>query len=39
MSREVARGALTEPAWALAYTWDIVLRGREATPFEALKEG
>jgi protocatechuate 3,4-dioxygenase beta subunit len=25
---------LTEPEWALAYTWDIVLRGREATPFE-----
>ena len=26
--------ALTEPEWALAYTWDIVLRGREATPVE-----
>jgi protocatechuate 3,4-dioxygenase beta subunit len=25
---------LTEPEWALAYTWDIVLRGRETTPFE-----
>jgi protocatechuate 3,4-dioxygenase beta subunit len=25
---------LTEPEWALAYTWDIVLRGREATVFE-----
>jgi protocatechuate 3,4-dioxygenase beta subunit len=24
----------TEPEWALGYTWDIVLRGREATPFE-----
>ncbi len=24
----------TQPAWALAYEWDIVLRGREATPFE-----
>jgi protocatechuate 3,4-dioxygenase beta subunit len=24
----------TEPEWALAYTWDIVLRGTEATPFE-----
>jgi protocatechuate 3,4-dioxygenase beta subunit len=24
----------TEPEWALAYTWDIVLRGSEATPFE-----
>ena len=25
----------TEPDWALAYTWDIVLRGRTATVFEA----
>jgi protocatechuate 3,4-dioxygenase, beta subunit len=24
----------TEPEWALAYRFDIVLRGREATPFE-----
>jgi protocatechuate 3,4-dioxygenase beta subunit len=24
----------TVPEWALAYTWDIVLRGREQTPFE-----
>jgi protocatechuate 3,4-dioxygenase beta subunit len=24
----------TEPEWALAYRWDIVLRGREATPLE-----
>jgi protocatechuate 3,4-dioxygenase beta subunit len=24
----------TEPAWALAYEFDIVLRGRDATPFE-----
>ena len=24
----------TVPEWALAYRWDIVLRGREATPFE-----
>jgi protocatechuate 3,4-dioxygenase beta subunit len=24
----------TEPDWALAYRWDIVLRGREATPLE-----
>jgi protocatechuate 3,4-dioxygenase, beta subunit len=24
----------TMPEWALAYHWDIVLRGREATPFE-----
>jgi len=25
---------VTEPDWALAYQWDIVLRGREATVFE-----
>ena len=25
----------TVPQWALGYRWDIVLRGREATPFEA----
>jgi protocatechuate 3,4-dioxygenase beta subunit len=25
----------TEPDWALAYSWDIVLRGRTATVFEA----
>ena len=25
---------LTEPEWALGYSWDIVLRGRGATPFE-----
>jgi protocatechuate 3,4-dioxygenase, beta subunit len=25
----------TVPDWALAYRFDIVLRGREATPFEA----
>ncbi len=24
----------TQPEWSLAYTWDIVLRGRGATPFE-----
>jgi protocatechuate 3,4-dioxygenase beta subunit len=24
----------TEPAWALAYRWDIVIRGRRATPME-----
>jgi protocatechuate 3,4-dioxygenase beta subunit len=24
----------TEPAWALAYRWDIVVRGRRATPME-----
>jgi len=25
---------LTQPEWALGYTWDIVLRGRTATVFE-----
>jgi protocatechuate 3,4-dioxygenase beta subunit len=25
----------TEPEWALGYRFDIVLRGRAATPFEA----
>jgi protocatechuate 3,4-dioxygenase beta subunit len=25
---------VTEPVWALGYTWDIVLRGRHATPRE-----
>ena len=28
---------LTEPAWALGYRFDIVLRGRKATPFEEPK--
>ena len=27
--------ALTEPEWALGYRFDIVLRGRHSTPFEA----
>jgi protocatechuate 3,4-dioxygenase beta subunit len=27
--------ALTEPEWALGYRFDIVLRGRNSTPFEA----
>ncbi len=27
--------ATTEPEWALGYRWDIVLRGRDATPTEA----
>jgi protocatechuate 3,4-dioxygenase, beta subunit len=27
----------TEPEWALGYRFDIVLRGREATPFEAVR--
>jgi protocatechuate 3,4-dioxygenase beta subunit len=26
---------LTEPDWALAYEWDIVLRGRDAAVFKA----
>jgi len=26
--------ATTEPEWALGYRFDIVLRGRQATPFE-----
>jgi protocatechuate 3,4-dioxygenase beta subunit len=25
----------TTPQWALGYRWDVVLRGRDATPFEA----
>jgi protocatechuate 3,4-dioxygenase, beta subunit len=34
--RLVARLELdtTVPEWALGYRWDIVLRGRDATPFE-----
>jgi protocatechuate 3,4-dioxygenase, beta subunit len=34
--RMVARFSMddTQPDWAIAYEWDIVLRGREATPFE-----
>ena len=28
---------LTEPEWALGYRFDIVLRGRQATPFENLR--
>jgi protocatechuate 3,4-dioxygenase beta subunit len=27
--------ATTEPSWALGYVFDIVLRGRGATPMEA----
>jgi protocatechuate 3,4-dioxygenase beta subunit len=30
---------LTEPEWALGYSWDIVLRGRDATPFESGGDG
>jgi protocatechuate 3,4-dioxygenase beta subunit len=26
---------ITEPEWALGYEWDIVLRGRDATPMES----
>jgi len=26
--------AVTQPEWALGFTWDIVLRGRDATPLE-----
>jgi protocatechuate 3,4-dioxygenase beta subunit len=29
---------LTEPDWALAYEWDIVLRGRGAAAFEAEED-
>jgi protocatechuate 3,4-dioxygenase beta subunit len=29
---------LTVPDWALGFTWDIVLRGREATPLEDAAE-
>ena len=34
--RMVARFDLdtTQPEWALGYQWDIVLRGRDATPAE-----
>jgi protocatechuate 3,4-dioxygenase, beta subunit len=34
--RLVSRFDLTQtrPEWALGFTWDIVLRGRDATPFE-----
>ena len=27
--------SLTQPDWALGYRFDIVLRGRDSTPFEA----
>ena len=26
---------VTDPEWALGYRWDVVLRGRDATPMEA----
>src|SRR3954453_3015576 len=29
----------TVPSWALAFQWDIVLRGREQTPFETEDDG
>lgn len=37
--RLVSRFSLdaTQPEWALAYEWDIVLRGTGATPFEAAR--
>jgi protocatechuate 3,4-dioxygenase, beta subunit len=28
----------TQPEWALAYNWDIVLRGRDASVFEEPHE-
>ncbi len=28
----------TQPNWALAFEFDIVLRGRNATPFETTEE-
>jgi protocatechuate 3,4-dioxygenase beta subunit len=31
--------SITEPEWALGYNFDIVLRGREATPMEDLRKG
>ena len=30
---------LTTPEWALGYRWDIVLRGREATPLDEEEDG
>jgi protocatechuate 3,4-dioxygenase, beta subunit len=30
--------SLTEPEWALGFSWDIVLRGRDATVFEPQQE-
>jgi len=40
-ARMVSRFDLTQtvPEWALAYQFDIVLRGRDATPFEDEHEG
>ena len=29
----------TKPEWALAFEWDIVLRGRDQTPFETQDDG
>ena len=34
VASRVSQGDLTTPDWALGYRWDIVLRGREATPLE-----
>ena len=32
--RRASTSTLTEPDWALGYRFDIVLRGRDATPME-----
>ena len=29
--------SVTEPEWALGYRWDIVVRGPDATTFEAVR--
>jgi protocatechuate 3,4-dioxygenase beta subunit len=29
----------TQPDWALAFEWDIVLRGTDQTPFETRDDG
>ena len=28
---------VTRPEWALGYEWDIVLRGRDATPMDPME--
>jgi protocatechuate 3,4-dioxygenase beta subunit len=37
--RRLVAAEVTEPEWALGYEFDIVLRGREATPLRAGGEG
>ncbi len=39
--RAVSRFSLerTQPEWAPAFEWDVVLRGREQTPFETGDDG